>query len=125
MNGIGITGWAVLILLIAQACGPKEDPATQVAGEWQGVRWTAGSGAVTDDPTRVVFIFQPPEHYAALLGNEQEESGTYRVNDGRLYTLAEGREQMMVRFERPHPDTLTLLMNRGGRLETLVLGRRK
>ena len=69
-------------------------------------------------------MFQPPDRYAAVFGNQQE-AGVYRVNDGRLYTQADGQAQIMVRFDRPDPDTLTLQMNRGGRMETLVLGRRK
>ncbi|MCB9313139.1 MAG: hypothetical protein H6568_10235 [Lewinellaceae bacterium] len=106
------------------ACQPGTPPAEQVAGDWQGARWEANGNPVTDDPTRVVFMFQPPDRYAAVFGNQQE-AGVYRVNDGRLYTQADGQAQIMVRFDRPDPDTLTLQMNRGGRMETLVLGRRK
>ena len=114
----------ILFLFILMACQPGTPPAEQLAGDWQGVRWEANGQSVTDDPTRVVFMFQPPDRYAAVFGNQQQ-AGVYRVNDGRLYTQADGQAQIMVRFDRPHPDTLTLQMNRGGRMETLVLGRRK
>ncbi|MBK7344608.1 MAG: hypothetical protein IPJ06_16855 [Saprospiraceae bacterium] len=116
----------VLTLMTVVSCGQDTPPAEQVAGEWQGVRWVTESQAVTDDPSQVIFVFEMPDKYAAIYGS-QDEKGTFKVNDGRLYTQSDqaGAAPMMVRFERLQEDTLTLKMNRGGRMETLVLGRRK
>ncbi len=114
-----------LVLTIA-ACQSDTERAEQIVGEWQGVRWVTEGQPVTDDPSKVIFVFELPDQYAAIYGS-QDEKGTFKVNDGRLYTQSdeEGTAPMMVRFERPQEDTLTLKMNRGGRIETLVLGRRK
>ncbi|MCF8239579.1 MAG: hypothetical protein K9I85_15560 [Saprospiraceae bacterium] len=116
----------LLLVLSVVSCTSDLERAEQIAGEWQGVRWVTEGQPVTDDPSKVIFIFHLPDQYAAIFGS-QDEKGTFRVNDGRLYTQsdAEGAAPMMVRFERPQQDTLTLKMNRGGRVETLVLGRRK
>lgn len=112
--------------LIIAACMSDTERAEQVVGEWQGVRWITDGQSVADDPSQVIFVFELPDQYAAIYGS-QDEKGTFKVNDGRLYTQSdeEGTAPMMVRFERPQEDTLTLKMNRGGRMETLVLGRRK
>lgn len=114
------------LFLIIAACTSDAERAEQVIGEWQGVRWVTEGRPVTDDATQVIFIFELPDKYAAIYGS-QDEKGTFKVNDGRLYTQSdeENAAPMMVRFERPQEDTLTLKMNRGGRMETLVLGRRK
>ncbi len=116
----------LVLFLIIFSCASDAERAEQIAGEWQGVRWVTEGQPVTDDPKQVVFIFELPDRYAAIYGS-QDEKGTFKVNDGRLYTQSDeaGTAPMMVRFERPQDDTLTLKMNRGGRIETLVLGRRK
>ena len=116
----------VVFFLFIAACVSDVERAEQVAGEWQGVRWITEGQPVTDDPSQVIFVFELPDQYAAIYGS-QDEKGTFKVNDGRLYTQSdeENAAPMLVRFERPHVDTLTLKMNRGGRMETLVLGRRK
>lgn len=115
-----------ILFLILAACMSDTERAEQVVGEWQGVRWVTEGQPVTDEPTQVIFVFELPDQYAAIYGS-QDEKGTFKVNDGRLYTQSdeEGSAPMMVRFERPQEDTLTLKMNRGGRMEILVLGRRK
>lgn len=116
----------LFLFLAVVSCQSDTQPAELVIGEWQGVRWMTEGEPVTDDPSQVVFIFELPDRYEAIYGN-QDEKGSFKVNDGRLYTQSEeeGTAPMMVRFERPQEDTLTLKMNRGGRMETLVLGRRK
>ena len=109
-------------ILFLLACQPDTRENHQVAGVWQGIAWQVNGENSNREARDVRFTFTLPDEYGAIY-DQQGEVGTFRIEGDKLYTIAPGQQQKMVRFRIPHPDTLILDMNRAGTAETLILGR--
>lgn len=104
------------------SCSDKTARNHELEGTWTGISWSVKGRPSDADPSRVIFTFNLPDRYSASFGR-QEERGTYYLDQHRLYTTAEGQLEKKVGMERPHPDTLILMMNRMGTEEVLTLVR--
>lgn len=110
---------AVLILLAG--CAKDLGYQQAIQGSWQAIQWTVGNQTDGRDAAGVKFNFTG-DNYSAILGARQEE-GTFRVNGDKLYTHAEGQQEMMVKIIKLTADSLQFEMNRGGVKEELLLMR--
>ncbi len=91
-----------------------------IQGKWQAVNW-ATAGGENRATENVSFDFQSTS-YAAKLGG-REEAGSFRIDGDKLYTKAEGQQEIMVKITKLTADSLVFDMNRGGVHEVLTLKR--
>lgn len=92
-----------------------------IQGNWQGVQWTVDNKPDARDAAGVKFSFTD-NTYKAVLG-AREEAGSFRVEGDKLYTHADGQQEIMVKITQLTADSLTFDMNRGGVSEKLILKR--
>jgi hypothetical protein len=104
-------------LFIASCAFPT---ANTPLGEWKGSQWLVKGQDSGRKAEAVEFTFNEDGQYSAVYGS-QEEEGTYRVEDNKLFTKSEGLEKMVQYYLSEGKDTLILDMNRGGTMEQLVL----
>ncbi len=109
-----------LTLLLLAGCAEDKGYQQAILGSWQGVDWKV-ENQDNRDATSVKFHFEG-ENYHAVLGG-REEQGSFRVQGDKLYTHAEGQQEMMVKIARLMADTLEFEMNRGGTKEVLTMSR--
>ncbi|MBK9015029.1 MAG: hypothetical protein IPM82_13680 [Saprospiraceae bacterium] len=115
MKKLNIFAFTVLMLV---GCSVDKGYQQSIQGTWQGVSWMV-EDQDNRDATTVKFHFDG-ENYDAVLGG-REEKGSFRVQGVKLYTLAEGQQEIMVKIARLTTDTLEFEMNRGGVKENLIL----
>ncbi|MBK8564924.1 MAG: lipocalin family protein [Saprospiraceae bacterium] len=89
-----------------------------IQGKWQAVNWTTDNGEPRS-VENVSFDFNG-EAYAAKLG-ARDEAGSFRLQGDKLYTKAEGQQEIMVKISQLTTDSLVFEMNRGGVQEVLTL----
>ena len=106
------------------SCSPNTEQEKRILGQWEGADWLIEGKSAIDDPTLVQFEFVEGNVYKAQFGS-QEEVGTFRMADTKLYTTAKGQLEKMTNFTKITQDTLIMDMNRGGREETLILIRKQ
>ncbi len=112
---------AIALLLLANtACKRENDNNPALHGIWQGVEWLASGKSLGQDASQVQFEFQADGKYSAGFG-DQQESGSWRTVKEKLYTQAEGKQEIVVRILQLSDSTLKFEMNRGGRQETIEL----
>ena len=109
-----------LVFLFLAGCAADKGYQQALIGNWQGVAWTV-EGRQGPDASVVKFAFEELG-YRATLGSK-EEKGSFRVEGDKLYTRAEGQQEIMVKIVRLSTDTLEFEMNRGGTKENLVFKR--
>lgn len=91
-----------------------------IQGNWQCVSWTAMGQNAGYDIEHTSFHFMENERYEAVITG-QPEKGTYYIEDGKLYTTAEGSAKIMTVIEKLEGDSLIISMNRGGIMEEMLL----
>lgn len=96
------------------------DKTKPLQGTWQCVSWTAGGKNAGYDIMHTSFHFMENELYDATITGRPEK-GTYYMQDGKLYTTAEGNAKIMTVIEKLKGDSLILSMNRGGTMEEMML----
>lgn len=111
--------FAVLAFCFA-TCGPDLKYQTAIQGKWQAAHWVTESGE-TRPVESVNFDFHG-DTYNAKLGLK-DESGSFRLEGDKLYTKAEGQQEIMVKIASVTPDSLVFEMNRGGVKEVMTLTR--
>ncbi len=118
---ISFTFFAILTIgsYILNSCSAI-DKTKPVQGIWQCVSWTAGGVNAGYDITHTRFHFMENEKYEATITG-QDEKGSYYIQDGKLYTTADGAARIMTVIEKLHGDTLIISMNRGGTMEEMEL----
>ncbi|MCC6726084.1 MAG: lipocalin family protein [Saprospiraceae bacterium] len=92
---------------------------TAIKGKWQATHWATASG---ERPVENVNFDFHGETYNAKLGLK-DETGSFRLDGDKLYTTAQGQQEIMVKIKRLTPDSLVFEMNRGGVQEILTLNR--
>lgn len=93
-----------------------------IIGKWNTVSWDRNGTLYTDEAEKYWFDFNDDGSYSSEFGGLAQK-GTYRVDYNRLYTLADGEEEIVVEIKSITNDTLRLGMNRGGRPEILILAK--
>ena len=110
--------FAIALLFLA-GCVKDLGYKQAIQGSWQGVQWTVENKPDGRDATSVKFTFTD-SNYKAVLG-ARDEAGSFRVDGDKLYTHAEGQQEIMVKIIKLTADSLTFDMNRGGVSEKLFL----
>jgi opacity protein-like surface antigen len=106
------------------ACAKKNDQNPLVMGDWVGNNWTIEGKPADLVPSQVHFEFQADGGYSAGFGN-QAQKGKWRTDGDKLYTVADGKQEIFVKIMKIDADTLRFDMNRGGRAETMTLLKKK
>ena len=110
----------IIGLLSFAACKRANDNNPAIIGKWQGKEWLVFGKPMGEDASQVEFEFTAEGDYSARFG-EQEESGVWRTQKEKLYTTAQGQQEIVVKILRLDSTTLKFEMNRGGQQETLEL----
>jgi Lipocalin-like domain len=114
----------MLFALVAfAACQTQVERDPKVVGQWQGNEWLFGDQPSGMDATKVQFEFKADGAYSAQFGN-QNQTGTWYTESGKLYTQETGKQEIMVKILKLDDSSLEFEMNRGGRQETLKLKRK-
>jgi hypothetical protein len=109
--------------ILFMGCETQNANQERIVGSWQGISWEVnGTEDTARAPSMVSFSFHEDETYNASLGNHSE-AGVYRLQNDKLYTTADGMEEIMVQINLQQADTLVMLMNRMGVSEKLTLVR--
>ena len=108
---------AFLIFCFA-GCGHDLGYQTTIQGKWQVTNWTTGNGQAR--PVESVNFDFHGDTYNAKLG-DREEAGNFRINGDKLYTKAEGQQEIMVKIQKLTADSMVFEMNRGGVAEVMTL----
>jgi Lipocalin-like domain len=102
------------------ACKKEKDPKTELLyGTWKGSAWII-AGKSDNNANNINFDFKADGTYSAGLGG-QTEKGTFRLQDGKLYTIAENKIEKMVALAKLTKDSIVMDMNRQGQAEQLFL----
>ncbi len=112
-----LSGFAFFIFCFAN-CAPDLGYQEAIQGKWQALNWTTDSGEPRS-VENVLFDFNG-EAYSAKLG-ARDEAGSFRLQGDKLYTKAEGQQEIMVKISQLTADSLIFEMNRGGVHEVLTL----
>jgi hypothetical protein len=100
-------------------CGHDLGYQNAIQGKWLATHWATASG---ERPVENVNFDFHGETYNAKLGLK-DETGSFRLDGDKLYTTAEGQQEIMVKIMRLTADSLVFEMNRGGTQEVLTLKR--
>src|SRR5690349_12884625 len=119
MKNINSSLFCLLIIVFMTACFQKLDEKL-LLGEWHGAEWLVEGQTADYDATSALFTFDEKGKYSYNYAGSGE-TGKYHVSGNELFTTPEGGIQMMVKIQKLTPDSLVMLMNRGGTSETLTL----
>jgi hypothetical protein len=114
--------FTILILTISivlfSSCEDKFDEAL-LHGDWKTTDWY-----ITDSGKKINnqmdFSFDADRRYTIDYGTEKE-NGRYWIAVDYLHTVEDGKAEKKVKIIKLTADSLDMEMNRGGRLERLVL----
>ena len=98
----------------------SSDQYEKMKGEWVCASWLNdgdGSDMCNDN---VHFTFNLDKTYNSQF-NTVKEAGTYYLVGNVLYVTPKGKTEFGVELKRLDTDTMTILMNRSGSMETLTL----
>ena len=113
-----------LVCFILSSCFEEKAgiPMEDVIGKWKGQSWLVKGEDVGRDASRVKFEFNSDSTYYAAMGS-QDEKGIFRLVENKLYTTAQGDAEKNVELSKVNADSMVMMMNRQGTMETLVLVR--
>lgn len=112
----------VLVVLLVSFCKKVNDKNPSLHGTWKGTEWLI-EGQKKAAADMVQFEFQPDGTYKAQLGDGYSEIGVWRTDGDKLYTTAEGKQEIMVKMLKYDGQVLSFEMNRSGQKEILTLGK--
>ncbi len=92
----------------------------KLKGEWVCASWFAESDGKDMCNDNVHFTFKMDKTYSSQF-NTTKEAGTFYLVGNVLYVTPNGKTEFGVEIKRLDTDTMTILMNRSGSAETLVL----
>jgi hypothetical protein len=96
------------------------DKYKDIVGEWKCCKWTVASTGQDKCKGDVVFNFKADKTYSSKIGS-QEESGTYQIAEGILYSTPTGKLEIGVEINVLNKDSLQFTMSRSGDKEILTL----
>jgi len=94
-----------------------------IAGEWNCTEWITESTGTDRCNDNVYFNFKRDKTYASKIGS-QEETGSYKIANGLLYSTPDGKLEIGVEINKLNKDTLQFIMSRSGEKEILTLLRK-
>jgi len=107
-----------LLTLLIISCADGLDESL-LHGSWKTVEWkVVDTGQEINN--QMDFTFDSKRRYSVDYGTEKEQ-GRYWVAVDYLHTVEDGKAEKKVKIKSINSDTLQLEMNRGGRIERLVL----
>ncbi|QHI36266.1 hypothetical protein IMCC3317_16260 [Kordia antarctica] len=109
--------------LLLISCSNSEEY-EKIAGEWNCTTWITESTGADRCRDNVYFNFKGDKTYDSKIGG-QEESGTYKIANGLLYSTPKGKLEIGVEITTLNTDTLQFVMSRSGEKEILTLLRKK
>lgn len=112
----------IMLIFTSIACQKTNDKNPALLGVWQGKNWEIAGKPNIENVESVRFTFAADGTYSAVFG-QQGEQGTWRTEKDKLYTHAQGKQEIMVKVLKADAQTLIFDMNRGGQKETLELER--
>lgn len=95
----------------------KTDP--NIYGEWHKTSWVVDKTG-EEMNVKMDFTFNEDGSYSIDYGSQQEK-GKFQIKDKKLYTTEDGQAEKFVKIIQLTADSLQFKMNRGGRMETVVL----
>ncbi len=116
MNKI-ITLFFGLFLLVSCM---NDDQYEKMKGSWVCSSWMSQSDGKEMCDDNVHFSFNLDKTYSSQF-NSTKEDGTYYLVGNVLYVTPKGKTEFGVEMKRLDSDTMTILMNRSGSIETLTL----
>lgn len=127
LNIMRIKFYQVIIFLSIAcflSCAGENPYEELILGEWRGHEWLIKDSNVKQRVDSIYFNFEMDSIYnASFVGTKQK--GKYWLKEDKLYTLDEGKLEVMVRIAMLNSDTLAFDMNRGGVPEKLILLKEK
>jgi len=109
--------FAFLVFCFAN-CATDLGYQTKIQGSWQVTHWATGNDQ-TRPVDNVKFEFHGAEYNAQL--GQRNEAGKFRIENDKLYTHAEGQQEIMVKIQKLTADSMVFEMNRGGTPEVMTL----
>ena len=107
-----------LVFLLLVSCTDNFDE-TLLHGDWKTTDWyILDSGKKINN--QMDFSFDADRRYIIDYGTEKE-NGKYWIAVDYLHTVEDGKAEKKVKIVMLTKDTLDMEMNRGGRLERLLL----
>jgi len=105
-------------IVLLSSCTDKFDEAL-LYGDWKTTDWyILDTGQKINN--QMDFSFDSDRKYTIDYGTEKEV-GKYWIAVDYLHTVEDGKAEKKVKIVNLNSDTLLMEMNRGGRLERLVL----
>jgi len=108
----------IFSLFIIIGCGDKYSK-TNLYGDWSVSEWKVETSGKSIS-NKMDMNFNADDKYSIDYGSKKE-SGKYWISGDYLHTMAEGKSEMSVRIMKLNSDTLVIQMNRGGKMERVVL----
>jgi hypothetical protein len=112
-----------LLFLFLISCSTDNTQNELLYGNWQAISWTVDGQESGRNVSTVSFEFKADNVYSASFGQQKEE-GTFRLQNDKLYTTAQGKVEKMVSLPKISNDTIIMDMNRQGEAEQLTLVRK-
>ncbi len=112
----------VLFGLLIISCDNSEEY-DKITGEWNCTTWITESTGNDRCNDNVYFNFKRDKTYTSKIGS-QEETGIYKIANGRLYSTPEGKLEIGVEINKLSKDSLQFIMSRSGEKEILTLLRK-
>jgi hypothetical protein len=113
----------LMVLLIVSFCKKVNDRNANLLGKWKGKEWLIKGKDSGMDASVVHFEFSDDGNYTAQKGDGYSEIGIWRTDREKLYTTAQGKEEIVVRLLKYDGQLLSFEMNRGGQIEVLTLAK--
>lgn len=114
---------SLLITCVLVACGDTTNN-KMIIGTWEATEWLVNGTPAPSYTENTSFTFGEDGKYVYRHRN-QEEKGTYKVENDMLFTKPDGELEMMVRITKLTADSMRFYMERGERPEELTLLRKK
>jgi hypothetical protein len=118
MKQLNLIAFAAVLLMTA-SCSTTNYNERALIGTWFSQGWLR-EGAETG--ITAWFEFNEDKTYRAVIARTQEQ-GTWWVDGYKLYTHADGQEEIVVKIEHLEGSSLELGMNRGGQMERIILAK--
>jgi Lipocalin-like domain len=114
-----LTLLTTIAILILTSCADTKNNKI-IIGNWHAVQWEANGKPLNRNVETTFFTFTDKGTYTFENAGTVEE-GTYKVEIDNLFTIAKGKQEIMVKIVKATSDSLVFDMNNGGQAETITL----
>lgn len=98
----------------------NDENAKLIIGSWKCVQWNVADKTNASSSKDVSFKFNADKTYD-YHNSTLNESGTYKISRGKLYTTPKGELEIAVDIDKLTADSMIFNMSRGGTPETMIL----